>query len=139
MKITDALLGEHGAIYPLLDFIESGEGDSAVKAALLRSALLSHAELEDRLLKPALLPYLPQPTGAAPTDHEAIAAKLQGVLDACIEADARTLLLDAVRDIRKHFRKEESVIFPLAEEELSEAEQRKLATEWSRRRGLRVS
>jgi hypothetical protein len=136
MKITDALLGEHGSIYPLLDFIEANEGESSGQAAFLRSTLLSHANLEDTILKPVVLPHLPKSNGG-PTDHEAIAAQLEAVSTAP-ESQARALLLEAVQNIRKHFRKEETLIFPIAERELSPADQQRLADDWARLRGVEI-
>lgn len=138
MRITDVLLGEHGAMYPLLDYIENTAGESGVKAAFLRSALLSHADLEDSLLKPVILSFLPKPN-VGPTDHEVIAAKLQNVVNATVEKEAREQLLDVVRDIRKHFRKEESIVFPLADGNLTTSQQSTLVSEWARSRGLEIT
>jgi len=82
MKITQALLGEHGAIYPLFDLIDkttasAGLAEIKARASSLESALDSHAAIEDELLRPAIQAYLPAPPaapdGAAPpTDHEII-------------------------------------------------------------------
>ncbi len=56
MKITDALLGEHGAFYAQFDRLEETlphttlAGEVREQAALLAAALVSHAQLEDTLL-----------------------------------------------------------------------------------------
>ena len=68
MRIIQALLGEHGAMYPLLDLIEKTSGEASLdqlktQAGLLRSTLVSHADLEDPLLRPAILAHLPPANG----------------------------------------------------------------------------
>ena len=89
MRITHALLGEHGAMHPLLDVIErrASTADLAglkTQARFLGATLSSHADIEDELLRPAILSYLPKPApgpdGAIPpTDHQLINAGLASV------------------------------------------------------------
>ena len=52
---------------------------------------------------------------------------------------ARRLLLDTVVKTRKHFLKEETIIFPIARRELSHQRQDELGAEWARRRGVSVN
>ncbi len=146
MKITQVLLGEHGAMYPLLDRIEADAPSAGLpairaQAVMLDSVLISHANLEDALLRPAILPHLPAPAmnpdgSPAPTDHEVIEAELRAVLAAETPVEARRLLLDTVAKTRKHFRKEETLIFPIADRELSGEAQSRLGAEWAVRRNL---
>jgi hypothetical protein len=147
--ITQALLGEHGAMYPLLAMIERSTPSAALVeikngAACLRSALMTHARLEEELLRPAILPFLPPaPTGPdgkpLPTDHEVIETGLEQVL-ACGELQpARQLMLDTLAKTRTHFHKEETVLFPIAERELTAETQRQLGVEWARRRGVSLN
>jgi hypothetical protein len=146
MKITQVLLGEHGAMYPLLDRIEaeapsSGLAAIRLQAGFLQSVLISHAHLEDELLRPAILRHLPAPAtnpdgSPAPTDHQVIEAALLSVLAAETPGDARRLLLDTVAKTRKHFRKEETLIFPIADRELSREAQSRLGVEWAVRRNI---
>ncbi|MBV6433075.1 MAG: hypothetical protein IANPNBLG_03245 [Bryobacteraceae bacterium] len=149
MIITQALLGEHGAIYPLLELIERTSASASleelkIRAGCLRSALGSHANLEDELLVPAIRSFLPAPplsgNGApAPSDHQVIDACLTRVLSTPQVEEARQSLLDAVAETRKHFLKEETVIFQLAARELPMERQEELGAEWARRRGVRLS
>ncbi|MCZ2149853.1 MAG: hemerythrin domain-containing protein [Bryobacterales bacterium] len=149
MRITQALLGEHGAIYPLLELIErtaasSDLGELKIRAGCLQSALGSHANLEDELLVPAIRGFLPPPPvsgdGAPiPTDHEVIDSGLSRVLSSLQLEEARRSLLDTVAETRKHFLKEETIIFQLTERELSRELQEQLGAEWARRRGVRLS
>jgi hypothetical protein len=56
VKLTDALLGEHGAFYAQFDRLEemvphtASAAEVREQAALLASALVTHAKLEDELL-----------------------------------------------------------------------------------------
>jgi hypothetical protein len=64
MTIIQVLLGEHGAIYPLLTQIEKTAssadlGELKIQASILHSVLVSHADLEDELLRPVILQYRP--------------------------------------------------------------------------------
>ncbi len=146
MKITQALLGEHGAIYPLLDLIEAQAPSSGldvikIQAAFLQSMLVSHAGIEDVLLRPMIQEHLPAPVRnadgtAPPTDHEVIEGGLRAVLDADERGKARRVLLETVAKTRKHFKKEERVIFRIAERELPEDVQDRLGAEWAARRSV---
>ncbi len=146
MRITEALLGEHGAMYPTLDLIEQTTrfahlDELKTRVACLRSALSSHARIEDELLKPAIEVWLPPPAltadgAAAPPDHEIIDSGLTKVLAATEVEDARESLLDTLATTRAHFLKEETIIFGIATRELSEELQERLGTEWARRRGI---
>ncbi len=142
MRITQALLGEHGAMYPLLDLIEKNSAEASLdqlktQAGLLRSTLVSHADLEDRLLRPAILAHLPA-TNGGPTDHQVIGAGLDRVLAACAAEEARAAMLETVGKTRKHFHKEESIIFGIAERELSRELQEQLGADWAASRRVLV-
>jgi hemerythrin-like domain-containing protein len=146
MKIIHALLGEHGAMYPLLDLLEkqvSAAGLDIIKAqaSLLESTLISHANIEDALLRPAIQEHLPPlarnaDSTLAPTDHEVIGAGVRAVVAAQTVGDARRLLLDTLHKTRKHFAKEEQVIFRIADRELTEEVQNRLGAEWAARRTI---
>ena len=149
MTIIQVLLGEHGAMYPLLARIEKTASSAdlqelKIEASILHSVLISHADLEDELLRPVILQYLPQPVQAAdgstaPTDHEIIGDGLSQVLAADDDRDARRSLLDTVAKTRKHFLKEETIIFVIAGRELCHQRQNELGAEWARRRGVPVN
>jgi hemerythrin-like domain-containing protein len=149
MTIIQVLLGEHGAMYPLLARIENTASSAdlqelKIEASLLHSVLISHADLEDELLRPVILQYLPQAVPAsdgstAPTDHEIISAGLAQVLGAVEVEKARRSLLDTLAKTRKHFLKEETIIFAIAGRELSHQRQDELGAEWARRRGVSVN
>jgi hypothetical protein len=141
MTIVDALLGEHGALYPLFDRIEALAENAELPelklhANLLKSTLISHADLEHTLLRPEIRQRLPQAPG--PTDHEQIRAGLDRVGAAVDEDEARRCLFDTLAKTRKHFRNEESIVFAIARRELHPQRQQELAAEWARSRGVSI-
>jgi hemerythrin-like domain-containing protein len=140
MNIVQALRGEHGAMYPLLELIETTAScapleELRMRITCLKSILISHAELEESVLRPAIERYLPSPATSGPTDHDIIRTGLDQVMQAA-EDEARSLLLETMAFTRKHFRKEETVIFGIAERELSRNLQEQLGAEWATRRGV---
>ena len=149
MTIIEALLGEHGAMYPLLDLIEKTAAfanleELKIQANCLQSTLSSHARIEDALLRPFIRQYLPQPApapdgSAVQTDHELIDEGLARVLRSAEVQEARAALLDTVAKTRKHFLKEETIIFGIAGRELSRQRQEQLGAEWARWRGVFVN
>lgn len=136
-------------MYPLLARIENTAASAdlqelKIEASILHSVLISHADLEDELLRPVILRYLPQPAPAAdgkipPTDHAIIGDGLAQVLAAVEVEQARRFLLDTVAKTRKHFLKEETIVFTIAGRELSRQRQEELGAEWARRRGVSVN
>jgi len=139
MRITQALLGEHGAIYPLFDLIEKTAAaaelaELKIRANSLQWVISSHAVIEDEVLRPAIRAWLPEPDG--PTDHEVINAGLKRVLSSTTAEEARSAFVETIVLARKHFLKEETVIFDIAGSELSRELQEQLGAEWARRRGV---
>ena len=58
-----------------------------------------------------------------------IGAGLDRVLAACAAEEARAALLETVGKTRKHFHKEESIIFSIAERELTDELQEQLGAD----------
>lgn len=148
MKLTDALRGEHGAMYPLLAFIrarvESAKlEDVRLFAGCLESVLISHADIEDAILRPPIEEHLPVPPSnpdgtPGPTDHQVIRGLLTGVMAATEVSEARRLLQETIADTYKHFEKEETKIFAIAEREIPLEVQAELGVGWAARRGVRL-
>ncbi len=141
MKITDALLGEHAVIYPLLDELARGDfataGEARGQARVLAAALESHAHLEDELLFEPLEQHLG--TGAGPLsvmrlEHDEIEAVLARLRESEEPVEARTTATRLAALARDHFAKEEQVLFPLAEQTLGEVGLEQLGADWARRR-----
>ncbi len=146
MKLTDALLGEHGAFYALFDEIEAlarSAGTHAQvqgSAAVLNALVRSHAMLEDELLFTALEPHLGEagPLAVMRTEHEQIENALIGVEDASSLKEAAESVLPALAMARSHFQKEERVLFPMAEQVLDEEILTRLGWSWASARGVSI-
>lgn len=147
MKLTSALLGEHGAIAALFgrteELLDSTTSLDAARAAVecLAAVLSSHAKLEDDLLFPSLESHLPHqgPLGVMRREHE----QIEMVLEDALNAQDLAGLVDAVHEVielaRSHFGKEENVLFPMAEQHVPASLLNELGQAWSKRRQVVVS
>ena len=144
MKITDALLGEHGAFYAQFDRLEetlphtTAAAEVREQAALLAAALVTHARLEDALLFDRM-----RSAGAdeglldtMEAEHTTIAGLLNSAQGSQVASAAREDLLEAVALAREHFSKEERLAFPLAERALGAGVLTELGVSWSNRRDV---
>jgi len=149
MDVTEALRGEHGALYSLFDafealLMEEGTGDkgrvASVLARSLRPVLRSHARVEDELLFELVVKEGTEQAGPAQAmleEHEEVAELLALVEAEEDPAAARARLLDVLDRAREHFRKEELVAFPAAARALGSARLAELGEEWAVRRDVR--
>ncbi len=141
--ITDALLGEHGVIYRLLEHLTSRSFASAeearVQAAELAAGLATHAHLEDELLfVPLEGPLGPNggPLAVMRAEHEQVEGMLERLAQVEDVEEAEALAARLVAIAHEHFEKEEEVLFPMADQLLGEEELRSLGDQWiTRRRG----
>jgi hemerythrin-like domain-containing protein len=136
------LLGEHGAIYPLLDRIETGIDSGSIDelklhVRMLQSTLVSHAEIEETVLRPAIVAFLP-PAADGPIDHDIIRQGLDSVVSGCDDREVRRVLAETLAFTRKHFRKEETQLFRIASRELSDEAQNALGRVWAEQRGVSI-
>ena len=142
MKITDALLGEHGVLYDLFGHLRDvavGSGDAGeIRAAVeaVNRLLLAHASVEEDLLFPRLEPHVGHmgPLAVMRSEHRGIDDLLEA---ARRETDIASLKILAGRLIELasgHFRKEETVLFGMAEQYLGAAVLEELGEQWAVRR-----
>ncbi|HET7040319.1 MAG TPA: hemerythrin domain-containing protein [Gemmatimonadales bacterium] len=139
MKATDALLGEHGTFYLLFDHLErAAPGDCQAGAALLAAALIPHAQFENQRLFPALEERIGPdgPLAVMRAEHDEIEGTLLGLAALADPAEVRRRLRHAIAVAREHFRKEEMVLFPMAERALGAAALERMGAEWSAARGV---
>jgi len=138
MKITDALLAEHIVFHNLFDHIEQAApslkttAEVCALADLLEAMLIKHSRSEDELLMNYLDDSIEQ-LGQSDTfheEHELIEAHLNNVRAETHLETCRQKLVDAVVGARKHFDKEERLIFPLAEKVISYHNIMKLGQQW---------
>jgi hemerythrin-like domain-containing protein len=146
MKITDALLGEHGVFYAQFDHLDQlvpaveRVADIRTQAALLGAALATHANIEEELLFKSLDPH---PEAAGPLnvmrrEHQVVEGTL-GQIPTVAELDqSKELFLDLIEVARQHFAKEERILFHMASSLLGEAKLGELGSNWAKRRKVTV-
>jgi iron-sulfur cluster repair protein YtfE (RIC family) len=146
MKITDALLGEHGVLYRLLDYCGSQAAGWSLETAraaagALQATLGSHAQLEETLLFTALDPFFPPgvgPLAVMRAEHQEIEGSVEKALTSDDVEIVRGLLVRIPELAREHFAKEEQVLFRMAEQQLGEEKLTELGQRWAEERGVAV-
>jgi hemerythrin-like domain-containing protein len=142
MTITGALLAEHTVFHSLFDQIErmaprlKTAAEVRAIARLLASVMEAHSHTEDALfIEP--LEHCLQQLGQHDTfheEHKQIDANLKLAQTARSAKGARQALLASVLAARRHFDKEERVLFPLAEKVLKKKSLTELGKAWGHRR-----
>jgi hemerythrin-like domain-containing protein len=144
MKITEALMAEHVVFHNLFDYIEktapamSTLAEVKALSNLMEFMLVAHSQAEDKLLIEPLEPSFSQlgHDEHFHAEHDEINHHLADMRQAQDLDQAKDLLLKAVVGSRKHFDKEERLVFPLAESQLSENSQQLLGKQWARQRNV---
>jgi hemerythrin-like domain-containing protein len=142
MKITEALFAEHLVFHNLFDHIEATAPGLAtlaeVKAlaALMESMLKSHSDTEDQLFMGPLEHCFEQigQRDSFIEEHHEMDGNLQQAQQAARIKDAKRLLLTAVDHSRRHFDREERIVFPLAEHVLKAKTLTELGKAWTEQR-----
>ena len=142
MRITDILRAEHTVFHHLFDHVEASAprlrtlAEVKSLAVLVDKVMSPHSETEDALfIEP--LEHCFEQLGQSETfhyEHELIDDYLVRVGKARDLQSAKKLLLSAIAASRKHFDKEERIVFPLAERVLKAKTLADLADEWMKRR-----
>jgi hemerythrin-like domain-containing protein len=148
MKLTDALLGEHGAFYVLFDLIEEIAATQSALAQLLgtttilESMVYSHARLEEELLFSALEPHLGREDGvlAVMYDEHKEMERMLGYIEKIPDVDQAILWIpEALGAARNHFQKEEQVLFPMAQSVVGDETLSRLGRAWAETRGVTIN
>ena len=142
MKITEALIAEHGVFHGLFDYIERTApslktlAEIKAVAGLLDATLEPHSRVEEELFIEPLDHCMDQlgQTQNFHGEHEEIEATLDGIQQAKSAKAARALLLKTVLACRRHFDKEERSVFPMGERLLKAKTLNTLGSEWQKRR-----
>lgn len=142
MKITEALLAEHIVFHSLFDHIERTAprlrtlAEVRSVARLLEAILKAHSDKEDELVFAPLEHCLAQigQSEILDEEHHEIEESLVLAQKTPTAAKARRLLLNAVVSSRKHFDKEERLVFPLAEKVLKAKTLTELGKTWMEQR-----
>jgi hemerythrin-like domain-containing protein len=144
MKITDALLGEHGVLYDLFGHLRDvamSSGDAtAIRAAfaVVERLLLAHARVEEELLFPILQPHVGHmgPIGVMLAEHRRIDALLEAAREESDPSSLKNLAGQLIELASGHFRKEESVLFGMAEQYLGDELLTELGEQWAASRNV---
>ena len=140
MKITEALLAEHVVCHQVFDHLESSldslrtVAELRAVARMLQSLLDHHSAIEP-------LEHCIDNLGHRETfhqEHEEIDDNLRRVQEVEDPDKVRRLLQAAVLLCREHFDKEERLVFPLAEQSLSERTLEELGRRWQEQRHARI-
>src|SRR5215472_4208568 len=142
MKITEALLAEHLVFHHMFDYLEATLptirtlGEVKALARLMENMLRAHSETEDDLFIGALEHCFEQigQREMFHQEHEEIDANLKKVQESKHLGRAREILLSAVSYSRRHFDKEERIVFPLAEKVLKPETLNELGEAWMAQR-----
>ncbi len=147
MKLTDALLGEHGAFYVLFEEIEELVAtESAITqlrgaTTVLEAMVRSHARLEEELLFCALEPHLGKEDGPLAVmydEHKEMKSTLWQMEDIPDIDQAILWIPKALGAARSHFQKEEQVLFPIAQSVLGDEILNRLGRAWAEARGVTI-
>jgi hemerythrin-like domain-containing protein len=142
MKITEILMAEHAVFHNMFDHIEAVAprlktlAEVKALAAVVDKVMVPHTKTEDDLFIEPLEHCFDQ-IGQKETfhdEHEQIEAALVKVQKARTVKDARKILLSVIAASRKHFDKEERIVFPLAERVLKVKTLTDLGNVWMKRR-----
>jgi len=139
MKLTDALLGEHGMLYALFErideLISSTDDIHEIRGALsiLDAQLRSHAKIEEDLLFPRLEPYLGQmgPISVMLSEHRVIDHHMDAAKTATDLETLKRHIRGLLEVSRSHFQKEEMVLFAMARQFLDDDELAQLGDDWA--------
>jgi hemerythrin-like domain-containing protein len=142
MKITEALFAEHLVFHNMFDHIEAAApklktlAEVKALAALMEQLLKQHSDTEDELFIGPLEHCFEQigQRDAFLEEHQEIDTSLKHVRQTKDLKKARLMLLSAVAYSRRHFDKEERIVFPLAERVLNSKTLTTLATSWKEQR-----
>lgn len=144
MKITDALLGEHGVLYDLFAYLRdvamrSGDaGEIRAAFAVVEKLLLAHARVEEELLFPRLQPHLGRmgPLSVMMAEHQGIDQILESARRETDPGSLKGLAGRLIELASSHFRKEEHVLFGMAEQYLGNELLAELGDQWAASRNV---
>lgn len=147
MKITDALLGEHGALYLLFDQLEKTlpqvesleELQGLVR--MFEGALIGHALLEEELLfQPlAVVAGSAGPLFSMREQHQAMETELLGISQLDDLNEIMIELSEVIKMARGHFAREEQLLYRIAETQLGLRQLEELGDRWAKARGVTLS
>ena len=144
MKLTDALLGEHAVLYDLFGYLRNiavtsnDVAEIRAAVAVVDRLLLSHAGIEEELLFPRLDPHLGQmgPLAVMRSEHRGIEDLVAAARRETDLASLKSLVGRLLELASGHFRKEETVLFGMAQQFLGDAVLNEQGEEWAAARNV---
>jgi hemerythrin-like domain-containing protein len=109
--------------------------------AVLKAVLLSHANLEEALLFPALETHMGKsgPLAVMRDEHDQIELALKQIEDVQEVDEGVGCVARALNLARDHFQKEESVLFSMARQLLDDEAQTRLGEAWAETRRVTIA
>lgn len=144
MRITDAFLGEHGLFYGLFGEISTAmlgpKCEIETLARALSALVVTHAQLEEEILFPALREHIGPmgPIEVMEMEHRQIEELLETIPHTKDTLETQQLVQELIDICVGHFAKEEGVLFPLANQVLDQDELERLGRLWAERRGVNL-
>ena len=147
MKITEALQAEHVVFHNLFDHIERSASklrtlaEIRVLANLLGDMLKAHSDIEDKLIIEPLDHCFDQigQREAFHAEHHEMDELLASAQSVRLVKTAREKLIKAARLGRRHFDREERIVFPLAEKQFDEKTLANLGKKCARNRPFELT
>lgn len=147
MDVTDALLGEHGVFYLLIEQLDDAldrlETLPELRAAIapLAISLLAHARIEEDVIFGRLEKTigLQGPLHCLQDDHNAMDQKLRDLFSITDAAVLKTSAREILETARGHFAKEEQVLFPVARRTFDVDRRKHLGEHWAKFRGITLA
>jgi hemerythrin-like domain-containing protein len=142
MKITEALYAEHMVFHSMFDHIEAKISqlrtlaEIKAMAQMLEAMLKAHSDTEDDLFMGPLEHCFEQigQRDSFLEEHREMNESLKLVQKAARSKEAQRLFLAAVAHSRRHFEREERLVFPLAERVLKSETLNELGQIWLHQR-----
>lgn len=143
LDVIDGLLGEHGAFYVQLDYLQrlsqEGAAPERLRAyfAVIAAGLSSHAWLEERLVFDVLERKF-ELRDTIHNEHEVIHSLLSQFTGLQDSSEVTSLLSRTAQGVRRHFANEEKTLFPGARRVMEEARLVELGVRWAEQRNVSV-
>jgi hypothetical protein len=144
MNIIDALIGEHGTIDALCDYLEDELPRATTRPFLMAAgrvfaaALQSHLALEDELVCASVEHVRQRLAVGCEMAHEEIDRALAQLDRARTGEEAKSVLLGVIGFARRHSAGQEQWLFPEARRELSDYTLERQGARWAARRGVHI-
>jgi len=143
LDVIDGLMGEHGAFYVQLDYLQRLSQEGATPGRLkafftvIAAGLSSHAWMEEHLVFDVLERKF-ELRDTIHNEHEVIHTLLSQFAGLQDPSEVASLLSQTAQAVRRHFENEEKTLFPGARRVMEEARLVELGARWAEQRKVTV-